>query len=110
MNPHNGKINKMKALESFRYPIGRSWISGNTYTWKRYLWCPYFEKPRPCVRRDGTLIMVDDDRLPLAEGETPEMLTVRFRTLGCYPLSGAILSSEDGSRNYPKMMLTRVRA
>ena len=52
----------------------------------------YLAKPRPVVERDGTLIMVDDDRLPLRPGETPQMKTVRFRTLGCYPLSGAIES------------------
>jgi sulfate adenylyltransferase subunit 2 len=53
----------------------------------------YFAKPRPVVSRDGTLIMVDDDRLPLAPGEEPEMRLVRFRTLGCYPLTGAIESA-----------------
>ena len=47
------------------------------------------------VERDGTLIMVDDDRMPLEPGETPEMKTVRFRTLGCYPLTGAIESRPD---------------
>jgi sulfate adenylyltransferase subunit 2 len=52
----------------------------------------YFAKPRPVVRRSGALIMVDDERFPLAVGETPEMVTVRFRTLGCYPLSGAVES------------------
>ena len=52
----------------------------------------YLAKPRPVVRRDGRLIMVDAERLPLEPGETPEMRTVRFRTLGCYPLSGAVLS------------------
>ena len=50
----------------------------------------YFAKKRPVVRRQGTWIMVDDDRLPLEPGEVPEMRSVRFRTLGCYPLSGAI--------------------
>jgi sulfate adenylyltransferase subunit 2 len=50
----------------------------------------YFAQPRPVVRRDGTWIMVDDDRMPLAPGEQPEMRRVRFRTLGCYPLTGAI--------------------
>jgi sulfate adenylyltransferase subunit 2 len=49
----------------------------------------YFAAPRPVVRRSGTLIMVDDDRMPLAAGETPQVLKVRFRTLGCYPLTGA---------------------
>lgn len=53
----------------------------------------YFAAERPVVRRSGTLIMVDDDRLPLNPGEAPEMRRVRFRTLGCYPLSGAIESA-----------------
>jgi sulfate adenylyltransferase subunit 2 len=52
----------------------------------------YLARPRPVVERDGALIMVDDDRLPLEPGEQPQMRTVRFRTLGCYPLSGAIES------------------
>jgi sulfate adenylyltransferase subunit 2 len=55
----------------------------------------YFAKARPVVRRDGVWIMVDDDRLPLAPGEVPEMRRVRFRTLGCYPLTGAIDSNAD---------------
>ena len=53
----------------------------------------YFAKERPVVERDGTLILVDDDRLPLLPGEEPQMKMVRFRTLGCYPLTGAIESS-----------------
>jgi sulfate adenylyltransferase subunit 2 len=53
----------------------------------------YFARPRPVVERLGTLIMVDDDRYPLLDGETPREETVRFRTLGCYPLTGAIRSS-----------------
>jgi len=52
----------------------------------------YFAKPRPVVERGGTLIMVDDDRLPLEPNEKPQLRTIRFRTLGCYPLSGAIES------------------
>ena len=52
----------------------------------------YLAKERPCVERDGVLIMVDDDRLPLNEGEKPMMKSVRFRTLGCYPLTGAVES------------------
>ncbi|MCL6687723.1 sulfate adenylyltransferase subunit CysD [Pseudomonas sp. R3.Fl] len=55
----------------------------------------YFAAERPVVRRDGTLIMVDDPRLPLRAGETPELRKVRFRTLGCYPLTGAIDSDAD---------------
>ena len=52
----------------------------------------YFAKERPVVERSGALIMVDDDRLPLEPGEAPRMMRVRFRTLGCYPLTGAIES------------------
>ena len=52
----------------------------------------YLAAPRPVVERDGVLIMVDDDRLPLRPGEQPELRSVRFRTLGCYPLTGAIES------------------
>ena len=55
----------------------------------------YFSKPRPVVERDGVLIMVDDDRIPLNDGEVPEMKNVRFRTLGCYPLTGAVESEAD---------------
>ncbi len=53
----------------------------------------YFSAERPVVERDGTLIMVDDDRMPLKPGETPMMKSVRFRTLGCYPLTGAVEST-----------------
>lgn len=55
----------------------------------------YFAAERPVVERDGTLIMVDDERMPLREGEVPMMKKVRFRTLGCYPLTGAIESEAD---------------
>ena len=55
----------------------------------------YFAKERPVVHRDGALIMVDDERLPLKAGEAPEMRRVRFRTLGCYPLTGAVESDAD---------------
>jgi sulfate adenylyltransferase subunit 2 len=53
----------------------------------------YFAAERPVVWRDGTMIMVDDERMPLEPGEVPELKKVRFRTLGCYPLTGAIESS-----------------
>ena len=55
----------------------------------------YFAKKRPVVERGGTLLMVDDERFPLDQGEVPEMKSVRFRTLGCYPLSGAVESNAD---------------
>ncbi|MBK1690623.1 sulfate adenylyltransferase subunit CysD [Ectothiorhodospira mobilis] len=68
----------------------------------------YFAAERPVVRRDNALIMVDDDRMPLEPGEEPEMKKVRFRTLGCYPLTGAI---ESGADTLPgiiqEMLLTR---
>ena len=53
----------------------------------------YFARPRPVVERNGSLIMVDDERLPLLSNETPRSISVRFRTLGCYPLTGAIRST-----------------
>jgi sulfate adenylyltransferase subunit 2 len=53
----------------------------------------YFAAKRPVVERDGTLIMVDDDRMPLQPGEVPEQRLIRFRTLGCYPLTGAVDST-----------------
>ena len=67
------------------------------YIWKHRLPVVplYLAKTRPVVERSGTLIMVDDDRLPLEPGEKPRMLRVRFRTLGCYPLSGAVESEAD---------------
>jgi sulfate adenylyltransferase subunit 2 len=55
----------------------------------------YFAKERPVVERDGMLMMVDDDRMPLKPGETPHMRKIRFRTLGCYPLTGAIDSEAE---------------
>ena len=67
----------------------------------------YFAKERPVVRRNGTWIMVDDDRMPLEEGETPEMKMVRFRTLGCYPLTGAVESDAD---TLPKIIEEMLRS
>jgi sulfate adenylyltransferase subunit 2 len=55
----------------------------------------YFAAERPVVQRDGAWILVDDERLPLQAGEQPQMKRVRFRTLGCYPLTGAIESDAD---------------
>jgi sulfate adenylyltransferase subunit 2 len=61
----------------------------------------YFSAPRPVVERDGSLIMVDDERMPLKKGEVPEMKNVRFRTLGCYPLTGAI---ESEAKTLPEII------
>jgi sulfate adenylyltransferase subunit 2 len=68
----------------------------------------YLAKPRPVVRREGRLIMVDDDRLPLSASDRVETLRVRFRTLGCYPLTGATLSSaEDVPGVIAEMLATK---
>ncbi|OLF71902.1 sulfate adenylyltransferase [Maricaulis sp. W15] len=67
----------------------------------------YFAAERPVVERDGQLIMVDDDRLPLKPGETPTMKQVRFRTLGCYPLTGAV---ESGASNLGEIVLEMLTA
>ena len=61
----------------------------------------YFAKQRPVVERDRALILVDDDRMPIAPGEIPELREVRFRTLGCYPLTGAI---ESPAANVPAII------
>jgi sulfate adenylyltransferase subunit 2 len=65
----------------------------------------YFAAERPVVERDGALIMVDDERMPLAPGEQPQLRKVRFRTLGCYPLTGAIESNADSSATIIEEML-----
>ncbi|MGC6476036.1 MAG: sulfate adenylyltransferase subunit CysD [Parvibaculales bacterium] len=68
----------------------------------------YFADTRPVVERDGALIMVDDDRMPLAPDETPEMKSVRFRTLGCYPLTGAVESTAASLEDIiQEMLLTK---
>ena len=87
---------RIKAGESMRvFPLS-NWTELDVWEYIRAEDIPvvplYFAKERPVVERDGTLIMTDDDRLPLAPGEKPQMMCVRFRTLGCYPLTGAIRS------------------
>ncbi|WP_417451299.1 sulfate adenylyltransferase subunit CysD [Kordiimonas sp.] len=68
----------------------------------------YLAKERPVVERDGQLIMVDDERMPMRDGETPEMKMVRFRTLGCYPLTGAVESTADTLEEViQEMLLTK---
>ena len=83
--------------ESFRvFPLS-NWTELDVWLyihWQRIPVVPlYFAAPRPVVNRNGTLIMVDDDRLPLEKDEWPEIRSVRFRTLGCYPLTGAVESN-----------------
>ena len=92
-NLFNTRINPGESIRVF--PLS-NWTELDVWRyigWENIPVVPlYFAKERPVVERSGTLIMVDDERLPLEKGETPEMRRVRFRTLGCYPLSGAILS------------------
>jgi sulfate adenylyltransferase subunit 2 len=90
---------RIKPGESMRvFPLS-NWTELDVWEYIRAEHVPvvplYFSKERPVVDRNGVLIMVDDERLPLLPGETPQMMRVRFRTLGCYPLSGAIPSSAD---------------
>jgi sulfate adenylyltransferase subunit 2 len=89
----NTKVNPGESMRVF--PLS-NWTELDVWTYIYLEDIPvvplYFAKERPVVERDGTLIMVDDDRLPLEDRETPQMRQVRFRTLGCYPLTGAIES------------------
>lgn len=92
-NLYNGKINKGESIRVF--PLS-NWTELDVWLYIELEKIPivplYFAAKRPVVERDGTKIMVDDDRMPLKPGEKPKMEMVRFRTLGCYPLTGAIAS------------------
>ncbi|WP_460884389.1 sulfate adenylyltransferase subunit CysD [Pseudaeromonas pectinilytica] len=90
---YNGQVNKGESIRVF--PLS-NWTELDIW---QYIYLEnieivplYFAKQRPVVERDGVTIMVDDDRMPLTEGEVPKQEWVRFRTLGCYPLTGAIES------------------
>ncbi len=90
---YNGQVNKGESIRVF--PLS-NWTELDIW---QYIYLEnieivplYFAKPRPVVERDGVKIMVDDERMPLAEGEVPQEEWVRFRTLGCYPLTGAVES------------------
>jgi len=93
-NVYNAQINKGESIRVF--PMS-NWTELDIwqYIYMENIEIPslYLAKPRPVVKRDGVYFMVDDDRMPLEEGETPEMRSVRFRTLGCYPLTGAVEST-----------------
>ncbi|WP_176494420.1 sulfate adenylyltransferase subunit CysD, partial [Cobetia sp. 5-25-4-2] len=108
-NIYNSKINKGESIRVF--PLS-NWTELDIW---QYIYLEsikivplYYSAVRPVVKRDGLDIMVDDDRLPLKEGEVPEMKSVRFRTLGCYPLTGAV---ESTAATLPEiiqeMLLTR---
>ena len=93
-NLYNGKVNKGESIRVF--PLS-NWTELDVWQYIHLENIPivplYFAAPRPVVVRDGTLIMVDDERMRLNPFEKPEMKLVRFRTLGCYPLTGAIESN-----------------
>lgn len=95
-NIFNGKVHKGESIRVF--PLS-NWTELDIwqYIYLEKIPIPdlYFAKERPVVERDGTLIMVDDERMPLEDGEKPMMKKVRFRTLGCYPLTGAVESEAD---------------
>ena len=95
-NIYNGKVNKGESIRVF--PLS-NWTELDIW---QYIYLEGIEIPglylaaeRPVVERDGMLLMVDDERMPMKEGETPEMKMVRFRTLGCYPLTGAVESEAN---------------
>lgn len=95
-NIYNGKVNKGESIRVF--PLS-NWTELDIW---QYIYLEnieivplYFAKKRPVVEKDGTLIMVDDDRMPIGENDKVEMKSVRFRTLGCYPLTGAVESEAD---------------
>jgi sulfate adenylyltransferase subunit 2 len=95
-NLYNGNVRKGEEIRVF--PLS-NWTELDVWQYIYQENIPivplYYAKERPVVERDGTMIMVDDDRMPLRPGEVPEMRKVRFRTLGCYPLTGAMYSDAD---------------
>ncbi len=95
-NIYNGKVNQGESIRVF--PLS-NWTELDIWQYIYLEQIPivplYYAAERPVVERDGTLIMIDDDRFPLRENEVPEMKSVRFRTLGCYPLTGAVESKAD---------------
>ncbi|MCP3964807.1 MAG: sulfate adenylyltransferase subunit CysD [Lentisphaerae bacterium] len=103
---YNGKINPGESVRVF--PLS-NWTETDIWQYIRLENIPlvdlYFAKERPVVERNGMLIMVDDDRMRLAPGEKPVMKKVRFRTLGCYPLTGAIESPAETIEDIIKEML-----
>lgn len=95
-NIYNGKVNKGESIRVF--PLS-NWTELDIWQYIYLEQIPivplYYSAKRPVVERNGTLIMVDDERMPLHDGEVPTMKSVRFRTLGCYPLTGAVESTAD---------------
>jgi sulfate adenylyltransferase subunit 2 len=108
-NLFNTRVHKGESIRVF--PLS-NWTELDVWLYVQLESIPvvplYFAEERPIVERDGALILVDDDRLPLAPGERPQMRKVRFRTLGCYPLTGAIESDADSvAAIVEEMLVTR---
>ncbi len=105
-NLYNSRVNKGESIRVF--PLS-NWTELDIWLYIMKEQIPvvplYFAKERPVVMRSGTWIMVDDDRLPLEPGEKPQMKQVRFRTLGCYPLTGAIESDADSIEKIVEEMI-----
>jgi sulfate adenylyltransferase subunit 2 len=103
---YNGKITKGESIRVF--PLS-NWTELDIWLYIHRENIPivplYFAAPRPVVDRDGALLMVDDERLPLQPGEKPRLEVVRFRTLGCYPLTGALRSTATTLPEIIKEML-----
>ena len=95
-NVYNGKVNKGESIRVF--PLS-NWTELDIWQYIYLESIPivplYLAEKRPVVERDGTLIMVDDDRMPISDDEEVQMKSVRFRTLGCYPLTGAVESTAN---------------
>lgn len=108
-NIYNSHVNKGESIRVF--PMS-NWTELDIwqYIYSENIEIPslYLAKPRPVVERDGVKIMVDDDRMPLQPGEEPKMESVRFRTLGCYPLTGAVESTASSLPEViQEMLLTK---
>lgn len=105
-NLYNAKINKGETIRVF--PLS-NWTELDIWLYLLREEIPivplYYAAERPVVDRDGTLIMVDDERMPLRDGEQPAMKKVRFRTLGCYPLTGAVESNAENVEEIVQEML-----
>ena len=110
-NQYNGRVHRGESIRVF--PLS-NWTELDVWQYIRLQGIEivplYYSAPRPVVERDGVVIMVDDDRFVFEEGEEPELRSVRFRTLGCYPLSGAVESTATTLPDIISEMLLATRS
>jgi sulfate adenylyltransferase subunit 2 len=110
-NLYNGRVHRGESIRVF--PIS-NWTELDIWQYIHLEQIPivplYYAAPRPVVDRDGVIIMVDDDRFRFEDGEVPEIRSIRFRTLGCYPLSGAVESTADTLPQIIQEMLLATRS